>query len=106
VTGALAIPVAWLTADETQFGGRLIVGWNTFGMRVDRRCRAWAHLEEWVPPQFIHAGVGTAAMQTLPWRFVPTVLVPVFLIAHAISFMRIHAGPGRARPSAGLDRRT
>jgi hypothetical protein len=42
--------------------------------------------------QFVHAGVGIAAMQTLPWAFVPTVLVPVFLIAHAIIFMRIHTG--------------
>jgi hypothetical protein len=92
VTGALAIPVAWLAADETQFRGRLIVAWNTFGM-LDLIVAVVLGLisRNGSPLQFIHAGVGTAAMQTLPWAFVPTVLVPVFLITHAIIFMRIHA---------------
>src|ERR1700746_4014732 len=49
------------------------------------------------PLQLIHAGVGTAAIQTLPWAFVPTVLVPFFLFAHGIIFARrTHGPPTRA----------
>jgi hypothetical protein len=92
-TGALAIPVAWLAASETRFRDRLIVAWNTFGM-LDLIVAVVLGLisRNGSPLQFIHAGVGTAAMQTLPWALVPTVLVPVFLLAHAIIFMRIQAG--------------
>jgi len=34
-------------------------------------------------------------MQYLPWSFVPTVLVPFWLILHAIVFVQLH---GRAKP--------
>jgi hypothetical protein len=93
VTGALAIPVAWLAASETRVRGRLIVAWNTFGM-LDLIVAVVLGLisRNGSPLQFIHAGVGTAAMQNLPWALVPTVLVPVFLVAHAIIFMCIHTG--------------
>jgi len=36
------------------------------------------------PLQVIHAGVGSEAMQYLPYCLVPTVLVPFYLITHAI----------------------
>jgi hypothetical protein len=53
------------------------------------------------PLQLIHAGVGTAAIQTLPWAFVPTVLVPFFLFAHGIIFARPYA---RATNASDLQR--
>lgn len=93
ITGALAIPVAWLAASETRIRDRLIVAWNTFGM-LDLIVAVTLGLisRNGSPLQLIHAGVGTAAMQTLPWAFVPTVLVPFFLIVHGIIFSRIRAG--------------
>ncbi len=36
------------------------------------------------PVQLIHVGVGSEAMQFLPYCLVPTVLVPFYLITHAI----------------------
>ena len=36
------------------------------------------------PPQLIHAGVGSEAMQYLPFCLIPTVLVPFYLITHAL----------------------
>jgi hypothetical protein len=34
-------------------------------------------------------GAGSQAMQHLPWSFVPTVLVPLFMILHAIIWVRL-----------------
>jgi hypothetical protein len=90
-TGALAIPVAWL-ANKTRFRDRLVLAWNTFGI-LDLIVAVTLGLisRNGSPLQLIHAGVGTAAMQSLPWAFVPTVLVPFFLIAHAIVFAHLRA---------------
>jgi hypothetical protein len=41
------------------------------------------------PLQIIHAGVGSAGVQTLPWSLIPTVLVPMFLIVHAVIFAQL-----------------
>jgi hypothetical protein len=92
VTGALAIPVAWLAQSETHFRDPLIAAWNTFGM-LDLIVAVALGLisRNGSPLQLIHAGVGTAAMQALPWAFVPTVLVPFFLIDHAIIFAHMRA---------------
>jgi len=91
-TGALAIPAAWLAASDVSFRNRLIVVWNTFGM-VDLIVGVTLALisRNGSPLQLIDAGVGTATMQSLPWAFVPTVLVPFFLIAHAAVFSRMRA---------------
>jgi hypothetical protein len=92
VTGALAIPVAWLAASEIGVRDRLIVAWNTFGM-LDLIVAVTLGLtsRNGSPLQLIHAGVGSAAMTTLPWAFVPTVLVPLFLVVHAVIFARMRA---------------
>src|SRR5215468_4709682 len=92
VTGVLAIPVAWSAAGEMRVRDRLIVVWNTFGM-LDLIVAVTLGLisRNGSPLQLIHAGVGTAARQDLPWAFVPTVLVPFFLIAHAAIFARMRA---------------
>jgi hypothetical protein len=70
----------------------LIAAWNTFGM-VDLIVAVALGLisRNGSPLQLIHAGVGSAAMQTLPWAFVPTVLVPFFLIDHGIIFAHLGA---------------
>jgi hypothetical protein len=92
VTGALAVPVVWLAASETRTGDRLIIAWNTLGLLDLILAVSLGILSRnGSPLQLIHAGVGTAAMQTLPWAFVPTVLVPFFLIAHGIIFSRLRA---------------
>jgi hypothetical protein len=50
------------------------------------------------PLQVFHVGAGSTAIQTLPWSFVPTVLVPFYLITHAILFVQL-------RQAAKLDSR-
>jgi hypothetical protein len=34
-------------------------------------------------------GAGSEAMQHLPWSFVPTVLVPLYMVLHAIVWVRL-----------------
>jgi hypothetical protein len=91
-TAALAIPAAWLAASDIGFRKRLIVAWNTFGM-LDLIVAVTLGLvsRNGSPLQLIHAGVGTAALQSLPWAFVPTVLVPFFLVAHGAIFARMRS---------------
>ena len=91
-TAALAIPAAWLVASDIGFRRRLIVVWNTFGT-LDLIVAVTLGLisRNGSPLQLIHAGVGTAALQSLPWAFVPTALVPFFLVAHGVIFARMLA---------------
>ena len=50
------------------------------------------------PLQVIHAGVGSQALQYLPYCLVPTVLVPFYLLTHAIVAAQLAAT--RAAPAA------
>jgi hypothetical protein len=101
-TGALAIPVAWLATRETGLRDRFILAWNTFGMLDLIVAVSLAVISgNGSPLQLIHAGIGTAEMQTLPWAFIPTVLVPFSLIDHGIIFARLRT---RRRATVDFDR--
>jgi hypothetical protein len=91
ITGALALPVAW-AAMRNPNAQRLTLAWNTFGtldlivavtLGVTSRNNS--------PIQLFHAGVGSQAITTLPWAIVPTVLVPFYLITHAVIFAQLRA---------------
>ena len=84
ITGAFAIPLALRVAR----GGRpygAVRRWNIFGM-LDLVVAVGLGLTSapGSPVQVIHAGAGSEAMQYLPYCLVPTVLVPFYLITHAI----------------------
>src|SRR5215510_15593008 len=91
-TGAFAIPVAWLAARKASSRDRLILAWNTFGL-LDLVIAVTLGLisRNGSPLQLIDAGVGSAAIQFLPWVFFPTALVPFFIIAHGIVFARLRS---------------
>jgi hypothetical protein len=92
VTGALAMPVARLAMAKSSQRDRLIVAWNAFGaLDLVVAVTLGIMSRNGSPLQLIHAGVGTEAMTTLPWSLVPSVLVPFFLIAHAIVFAQLRA---------------
>ena len=48
------------------------------------------------PLQVFEVGAGSTAVQLLPWAFIPSVLVPFYLIVHAILFVQLRqaATPG------------
>jgi hypothetical protein len=47
------------------------------------------------PLQVFDLVLGSAAVTMLPWAFIPTVLVPFYLIVHAILFVQLRQA-GRA----------
>lgn len=95
ITGMLAVPLAWL-ATRTATSDWLIGAWNAFGA-LDLILAVFFGMTSASGSalQLFEAGVGSAAMQHLPWALVPTVLVPFFLITHAIIFAQLRARAGR-----------
>jgi len=85
ITGVLAIPVARLAMGGSSRGSFAIAAWNAFGTAdLIAAVTLGITSAQGSPLQLIHAGVGSEAMQHLPFSLVPTVLVPFFLITHAI----------------------
>jgi hypothetical protein len=84
ITGLIAIPLALAVARGTATHGQ-IVSWNLFGT-LDLIAAIGLGLTsaEGSPLQIFHVGVGSEAMQHLPYCLVPTVLVPFYLITHGI----------------------
>ena len=85
ITGALAIPLALSIARSKEPSVRAIAGWNAFGT-LDLVVAVGLGITSAAgsPLQLIHAGVGSQAMQYLPLSLVPTVLVPFYLLTHAV----------------------
>jgi hypothetical protein len=90
LTGVFAVPAAWAATRETRRWDGLILAWNAFGMLdLIVAVALGVTSRNGSPVQLFHAGVGTAAITTLPWALIPTVLVPLFLIDHAVIFARM-----------------
>lgn len=81
ITGLLAIPLALRVARGEPAS---IAGWNAFGA-LDLFAAVGLGLASGQgPTQLLHVGVGSQAMQALPFSLIPTVLVPFYLITHAL----------------------
>jgi hypothetical protein len=97
ITGVLALPALWLALRQSQGGQSLLAGWNMFGM-LDLVAAVTLGITsaQGSPLQVFDVGAGSTAVQMLPWSFVPTVLVPFYLIMHAILFVQLRqaARPG------------
>jgi hypothetical protein len=85
ITGALAIPLALSVARSQKLPAAAVMRWNIFGT-LDLLVAIGLGISSAAgsPLQFIHVGVGSEAMQHLPFCLVPTVLVPFYLITHGI----------------------
>jgi hypothetical protein len=92
VTGAFALRIARLAARAQPEDRSAILIWNVFGTLDLVAALALGVLSaDGSPIQLIHAGVGSAAITTLPWSMIPTLLVPFYLIVHAVVFARLSA---------------
>ena len=105
VTGALAIPLALNVARSGRPSFRAIRLWNTFGT-LDLVVAVTLGITSagGSPLQLNHAGVGSEAMQYLPYCLVPTVLVPFYLITHGVVAAQLaaaRAAPELQRVTAG-----
>jgi hypothetical protein len=98
ITGALAIPLALSIARSHSKvpSARTIAGWNALGT-LDLVVAIGLGITSAAgsPLQLIHAGVGSQAMQYLPLCLVPTVLVPFYLLTHAIVAAQLRASSTR-----------
>jgi hypothetical protein len=94
-----AVPVALSVARSQKPPVGAIMRWNIFGT-LDLIVAVGLGITSAVgsPAQLIHAGVGSEAIQYLPFCLVPTVLVPFYLITHGIIAAQLSAS--RAAPSA------
>lgn len=98
ITGLLAIPLAFVVARGGNLPRHAVAAWNWFGT-LDLIAAVSLGLlsAKGSPLQLIHAGVGSEAMQQLPYCLVPTVLVPFYLITHAVIAAQLAAGKTGAR---------
>jgi len=98
ITGAVAIPLALSITRTGKVPAGAVRRWNLFGT-LDLFVAVGLGIAsaDGSPVQLIHAGVGSEAMQHLPYCLAPTVLVPFFLITHGIVAARLAAT--RATPA-------
>jgi hypothetical protein len=88
ITGAVALPLIWLARDPARNKGALHL-WNAFGMLdlvvaiVLGVMSAPGSLLQVFPDP------GSEAMTRLPLSFVPTVLVPMWMVLHAIIWVKL-----------------
>jgi len=88
ITGVVALPMMRRAAAADHRAA--ITAWNLFGTAdLVLAITLGVMSAEGSPLQVFHAAPGSAAMQDLPWSFVPTVLVPFWLILHAIIFIQL-----------------
>jgi hypothetical protein len=105
VTGVLAVPLLWLAKADNIRYTTAITAWNLFGAADLVAAIALGVTSADGSPLQLFAAPGSAAMQDLPWSFVPTVLVPIWLILHAIVAVQLvrRVKPGQpAKASARI----
>jgi len=88
ITGTVALPLLWLVRDSARHTATFHL-WNAFGtldlvaaVGLGLMSAEGSRLQVFPAP-------GSEAMQHLPWSFVPTVLVPLWLIIHAIIWAKL-----------------
>jgi hypothetical protein len=89
ITGIVAIPVVWLLNDGGARYNTAIAAWNLFGTADLVLAIGFGITSAEGSPLQLFPSPGSEAMQHAPWSFVPTVLVPIWLILHAIIAVRL-----------------
>jgi hypothetical protein len=88
ITGAVAVPMWWL-AREPKRNGLLLHAWNLFGLADLVAAIGLGVMSAASSPLEVFPTPGSAAMNTFPWSFVPTVLVPIWIMLHAVIFVQL-----------------
>jgi hypothetical protein len=84
IKGAAAVPLLWLLKDGGARHATTIAVWNLFGAADLVLAIGFGVTSAEGSPLQLFPAPGSEAMQHAPWSFVPTVLVPIWLILHAI----------------------
>ena len=110
ITAAAALPLAVVVARGVaeHAGWRVAFGlWNLFGA-VDLIVAVSLGVlsAQGTPFRVFTEGPGTLAMTTLPWAFVPAMIVPLFLLIHFTIAMKLRTLPRLAHNFLGADPRS
>jgi hypothetical protein len=90
ITGVVALPMMRLATMARAWRTTAIAAWDLFGTAdLVLAITLGVMSAEGSPLQVFHSAPGSEAMQQLPWSFVPTVLVPFWLILHAIIWVQL-----------------
>ena len=99
ITGVVAVPLLWLVNHDGTRRANAIAAWNLFGAADLALAITLGVTSAEGSPLQIFTGPGSAAMQQLPWSFVPTVLVPFWLILHAIIWVQFRRRAPLSHPA-------
>ena len=99
ITGVVAMPLLWLVNHEGTRRANAIAAWNLFGAADLALAITLGVTSAEGSPLQIFTGPGSAAMQQLPWSFVPTVLVPFWFILHAIIWVQLRRRAPLSHPA-------
>jgi len=101
ITGVFAAPLLlWVANGEATRGANAIAVWNLFGVAdLVLAIALGVTSAEGSPLQIFTTAPGSAAMQQLPWSFVPTVLVPFWLILHAVIWVQLRRRAPLSHPA-------
>jgi hypothetical protein len=107
VTGLAAIPMAGMAAWRGKLPHGLLIVWNAFGaLDLTVAIILGALSAPGTPFQLFTEAPGTAAMGTLPWVGIPTLLVPLYLMTHLTIAVRLRqAGTRHATTQGQVDNR-
>lgn len=88
ITGAVALPPLWFVRDSARHAATFHL-WNAFGMLDLIAAIGLGVMSAEGSRLQVFPAPGSEAMQHLPWSFVPTVLVPLWMIMHAIIWVKL-----------------
>ena len=95
ITGVLAIPILLGRLESKR--PAVVMAWNAFGA-IDLVNAIFLGTISQEGSLRIFEAPGSSAMQQLPWSFVPTVLVPFFLVTHGVIAAQLRS---RRAPTEG-----
>jgi len=88
ISGAVALPLIWLARDPA-LHKLALHAWNAFGMLDLVAAIALGVMSAKGSALQVFLAPGSEAMQHLPLSFVPTVLVPIWMILHVIVWAKL-----------------
>jgi hypothetical protein len=94
ITGAIALLLLALLARGVRIPKSWLGAWNAFGLLDLLTALMLAMLSvPGTPFRVFTEGPGTLVMGTLPWIFVPAMLVPVDLLVHVVIMSKLRLAP-------------
>jgi hypothetical protein len=102
ITGLAAIPLAFMALTPRRIPRGLLIAWTSFGaLDLIVAIILGALSAPGTPIRIFTEAPGTAAMGTLPWAVIPTLLVPLYLMTHLAIAVRLRLADTRQGATAG-----